>query len=56
MEAGVHVAAVNMSTNLRMKKRGKVPPRLLTLQEKGVSVYDQTKDTMKGTYVARRVM
>jgi hypothetical protein len=38
MEAGVHVAAVNMSTNLRMKKRGNVPPRLLTLKEIGVSM------------------
>lgn len=32
IEGGVHVAEVNMSTNLRMKKRGKVPPRLDTLR------------------------
>lgn len=32
MEGGVHVAEVNMSTNLRMKKRGNVPPRLETLR------------------------
>jgi len=29
---GVQVAMVKRSTNLRMKKRGKVPPRLLTLE------------------------
>jgi hypothetical protein len=28
---GWQVATVKASTNLRMKKRGKVPPRLLTL-------------------------
>lgn len=28
---GWHVATVKYSTNLRMKKRGKVPPRLETL-------------------------
>lgn len=36
-EGGVHVAAVKASTNLRTKKRGKVPPRLLTLRTKSVS-------------------
>ena len=30
-EGGVQVATVKVSTNLRMKKRGKVPPRLETL-------------------------
>ena len=30
-EAGRHVATVNTSTSLRMKNRGKVPPRLETL-------------------------
>lgn len=34
---GWHVATVNMSTNLRMKKRGNVPPRLLTLQTPYIS-------------------
>lgn len=28
---GMHVATVKKSTSLRMKKRGKVPPRLETL-------------------------
>lgn len=31
MEGGVQVAEVNMSTALRTKKRGNVPPRLETL-------------------------
>lgn len=31
------MAAVKASTNLRTKKRGKVPPRLLTLRTKSVS-------------------
>jgi hypothetical protein len=55
MEAGVHVAAVNMSTNLRIKKRGNVPPRLLTLEERDVSMWIKMKAENK-TYVARRVM
>lgn len=31
-EAGMHVATVKTSTSLRMKNRGKVPPRLETLE------------------------
>ena len=30
-DGGMHVAMVKTSTSLRMKKRGKVPPRLETL-------------------------
>jgi hypothetical protein len=35
---GWQVATVKASTNLRMKKRGKVPPRLLTLLKRLVQL------------------
>jgi hypothetical protein len=38
-----------------MKKRGNVPPRLLTLEENKVSMWVKMKERGK-TYVARRVM
>lgn len=52
--AGTQVAFVNMSTNFRTKKRGNVPPRLLTLC-KSVLVEDGGSGQC-GTYVARRVI
>lgn len=59
-EGGVQVATVKASTSLRMKKRGKVPPRLETLWE--VRRLLERGRGRKGekwgwwAYVARRVM
>ncbi len=52
----MQVATVNASTSLRMKKRGKVPPRLDTLFEFYISKRPSNKVQNEGTYVARRVI
>jgi hypothetical protein len=60
---GVQVARVKLSTALRTKKRGKVPPRLETLwgeeRKKGVSwegSWDEEEEMRDATHVARRVI
>lgn len=53
IDGGEHVAAVKASTNLRTKKRGNVPPRLLTLTSglaRLLTILDQN------THVASNVM
>lgn len=53
---GTHVATVKVSTSLRTKKRGKVPPRLETLRRKRVLVGAGLRRVFVWTYVARSVM
>lgn len=52
---GWQVAFVKMSTNFRTKKRGNVPPRLLTLWTCRVSERPM-KEGVMAAYVARRVI
>ena len=54
IEGGMQVAVVKASTNLRTKKRGNVPPRLLTLGRRSVDC--QTGFEMWDAYVASKVM
>lgn len=52
-EGGMQVATVKKSTSLRMKMRGKVPPRLETLKVISIYIF---KATRKVTYVASNVI
>jgi hypothetical protein len=55
IDGGMQVATVRASTSFRIKKRGKVPPRLATLRTELVMI-EERKGWIEGTYVASRVI